>query len=462
MKLGKYSFGLLAFLLIQNCAPHASAPHAPAPQVERPEVVDGETIAIAGVSVIPMTTPGEIAFGRTVLVRAGRIIEIGSEEAVAVPPGALVIDGAGRFLIPGLMDMHVHLEHFPDPDLLTLFPAYGVTLVRNMDGRARLIEWRDAVARNEIPGPEIITAGPILDGDPPRLSDNTVVRSAKEAREAVRGQARAGYNFIKIYTNLSPEAYRAAVETAAEERLPVAGHIPREIGLRQALLSQQSIEHVTDYGLEIEAENSPHLNRWHWTKLFVGMPIDERKLRNLAALIAESDAWTVPTLVQPERALADTETLRAWIRAPELAPLPSEAVRYWEERLAGAAARMDEADWNLVELGKFNRRKIVEALHQAGAKLLVGTDTPNPFVVPGASVHEELQLLVEAGLSPAEALYAATSAPARFLGRSDIGTIEVGNQADLVLLQQNPLENIRATRDIIGVMLDGSWIPLDP
>ncbi|MBW3670116.1 MAG: amidohydrolase family protein [Acidobacteria bacterium] len=417
--------------------------------------------AFAGVNVIPMTAVGEVATGQTVLVRDGDIIAVGSQGQVRIPRGAEVIDGKGRFLIPGLADMHVHLEHFEDPKLLRLFPAYGVTLVRNMDGRHRILEWKEAVAAGELTGPEIITAGPILDGDPPLLPDNTVIGNAEEAREAVREQARAGYDFIKVYTNLSAGAYPAVVETAAAEGLDVAGHIPRAIELSDAEVGHRSIEHVTDYGREVEAESSPFIDRWHWSKLLVGMPIDDRKLRRAAAEVAAADVWTVPTLVQPERALADAGTLEEWLRAPEIDLLPSDAVEYWAERLSGATARMSDSDWELVRRGKSNRRAIVAALHQAGADLLTGTDTPNPFVVPGASVHEEMELLVDSGLTPAEALIAGTRAAAQFLGRSDLGTITVGSQADLVLLRQNPLENIRATREISGVMLDGRWISFE-
>lgn len=408
-----------------------------------------------------MTAIGEIATGQTVLVRNGNIIAVGAQEQVRIPPGAEVIDGNGRFLIPGLADMHVHLEHFEDPKLLRLFPAYGVTLVRNMDGRTRILEWKGSVAAGDLVGPEIVTAGPILDGDPPLLPDNTVIGNAQEARDAVRAQAVAGYDFVKVYTNLSAGAYRAVVETAAAQGLDVAGHIPRAIDLRDALVGLRSIEHITDYGLEVEAERSPFIDRWHWAKLFVGMPIDDRKLERAAAAIAAADVWTVPTLVQPERALADAGTLEEWLRAPEIDLLPADAVEYWTERLSGATARMSDSDWELVRRGKSNRRAIVAALHQAGADLLTGTDTPNPFVVPGASLHEEMELLVESGLTPGEALVAGTRAPAEFLGRSDLGTITVGSQADLVLLRQNPLEDIRATREISGVMLDGRWISFE-
>lgn len=455
---------LIALLLLLGC----SAPPA-APQVEPPRVEwetadaapgDVEATAIVGVDVIPMTEVGSILRRQTVLIRGGEIVTVGGVEEVAVPRGATVIDGSGRFLIPGLADMHVHLEHFDSPNLLKSFPDYGVTLVRNMDGRPGLLDWKAAVAGGEMIGPEIVTAGPILDGDPPLLPDNTVVRTADEARDAVRAQAGAGYDFIKVYTNLSAEAYGAVIETAEVEGLTVAGHVPNDVQLAEAIRSQQSIEHLTDYGDEVEAASSPFTDRWHWTKLFVGMPIDEQMLSALASAVARSEVWTVPTMVQAERALADAETVEAWLTAPEVDLLPDDAVEYWKERLSKAASRMDQSDWELVELGRSNRRRIVEALHDAGARLLVGTDTPNPFVVPGASVHEEMELLVEAGLSPAEALIAATRAPAEYLGRADLGTIAPGNQADLVLLRENPLEDIRATREIVGVVLDGRWIPL--
>jgi imidazolonepropionase-like amidohydrolase len=419
-------------------------------------------VAFAGVDVLPMTAAGGVLRDQTVVVEGDRIVARGPRREVTVPAGALRVAGEGRYLMPGLADMHVHLEYFEDPAILGLFLANGVTTVRNMDGRPYILEWKRKVAAGELLGPSIHTAGPLLDGDPPILPDNTVVRDAAEARVAVLAQRAAGYDFVKVYTNLSPEAYREVLAAARELGLPVAGHVPRRVDLREVLAGGQvAVEHLADYGRASEADDSPHRGRWHWSKLYVAMPVAPEKVREVATQVAAAGVWTVPTMVQAERALAPPETVRAWSAAPEVAFVPG-ARAIWEERLQRVTRRMDAEDWSLVEQGRANRRLLVAALHEAGARLLVGTDTPNPFVVPGFSAHEELANLVSAGLRPAEALAAATREAARFLGELDEwGTVEVGKRADLVLLESNPLQDVIGARRPAGVMVRGRWLPAD-
>ena len=171
-----------------------------------------------------------------------------------------------------------------DPRVLDLFLANGVTTVRNMDGRPYILAWRDRIASGEIRGPAIHTAGPILDGDPPLREDNLAIGSAEDARRAVRDQTAAGYDFVKVYTNLSDEAYVAVLETAADNGLPVAGHVPRGLTVEDMLVSGiRSIEHVTELGDLVEAEDSPFRDGWHWSKLYLGMPADPDKFTDAAA-----------------------------------------------------------------------------------------------------------------------------------------------------------------------------------
>ncbi len=419
-------------------------------------------VAFVGVHVVPMTGDGDLLRNQTVLVRNDRIAAIGERGRIAVPAGARVVEGEGRYLLPGLADLHVHLEYFDEPGVLNLFLANGVTTVRNMDGRPYILEWRRRIAAGELLGPAIHTAGPLLDGDPPVRPDNTVVRDAAEARAAVLAQADAGYDFIKVYSNLSPEAYRAVLAAARERGLPVAGHVPRKVDLAESLAAGQTIEHLADYGDWIEADDSPFLNRWHWSKLYLAMPVDAKKLESAAERIARAGVWTVPTLVQPERELAPTETLSTWLAAPEMAFIPADGREMWEGRVRRIAARMDAEDWERMKQGAENRRRLAAALRSAGARLLVGTDTPNPFVVPGYSVHEELENFVEAGYTPEQALAAATREAARFFGELEAwGTVEKGKRADLLLLEANPLEDIGNARRLAGVMVRGRWLPKD-
>lgn len=417
--------------------------------------------AFVGVSVVPMTSVDALVDHQTVLVQGDRIVEIGPKDEVPVPARALRIDGAGRYLMPALADMHVHLEYFEEPEVLKLFLANGVTTVRNMDGRAYILTWRDAVARGDMLGPTIYTAGPLLDGNPPILEDNTVVQNAAEARSHVLEQASASYDFVKVYSNLSPEAYDAVLSTAEEWDLPVAGHVPSGVDL-DAVLSggQVSLEHLADLGEWVEADDSPVRNEWHWSKLYVGMPVDSAKVATVVERIAASGMRVVPTMVQADRALAPQDTVREWLMAPEMAHVPDEVRAFWQERIRSSTARMDAEDWSLVSQGRDNRVSLVRALHAAGALLLIGTDTPNPFVVPGFSVAEELENFVKAGFTPGEALGAATRDAASFLGElEEWGTIELDKRADLLLLQANPLDDVRHVRDLDGVMVRGRWMP---
>lgn len=443
---------LLLLPLVASCVSTGPGPGS----AEAPS----NTVAFVGVNVVPMTGADGVLPDRTVLVRGNRIVAVGPTSEIDIPAGALRIEGSGRYLMPGLADMHVHLEYFEEPEILGLFLANGVTTVRNMDGRPYLLEWKEQVAEGDLLGPTLYTAGPILDGDPPLRDDNTVVRDTAEARAAVVRQDSAGYDFIKVYTNLAPEAYRAVIATARERGLPVAGHVPRRVDLAEALSGQTAIEHLADYGEWVEAEDSPFRDRWHWSKGYLAMPLDSAKIATAAERIARAGVWTVPTLVQTERELAPTDTLRSWRAAPEMAFVPPEGLAQWEAQVEQSAGRMDAADWEIVARGSANRQRMTRALHEAGARLLVGTDTPNPFVVPGFSIHEELENFVQAGFTPAEALAAATREAARFLGDlEEWGTVETGKRADLLLLEANPLDDVRNTSRRAGVMVRGRWLP---
>lgn len=419
----------------------------------------GDVTAFLRVNVLPMTAGSPVLPDRTVLVRGGRIAEMGPAADVDVPVGALRVEGPGLYLMPGLADMHVHLEYFDDPELLKLFLAAGVTTVRNMDGRPYILEWRNRVADGRLAGPRIHTAGPILDGDPPMQEDNTVVESPAGAREAVRGQIAAGYDFIKVYTGLSAEAYRAVLETADELGVAVAGHIPGGVALEDAIAGgQRSIEHLVDYGEAIEAEDSSIRDTWHWSRLYLGIPADPARVEEAARLIANSNVWTVPTVIQADRGLAPVDSVSSWLSAPELAVLPPEARDFWEAQLRESSRRLDAEDWLLVERGRANRISLLAALIGQGARLLAGTDTPSPFVVPGYSLHQELQNFVAAGMTPIQALATATREAARFLGEVDErGTVEPGKAADLVLLRGDPSEDLSNLRDVVGVMIGGIW-----
>jgi hypothetical protein len=416
----------------------------------------GAGIAIVGATVIPMTEGSTALPDRTVLVRGGRIIAVGERGSVKVPAGARVIDGSGRYLIPGLADAHVHLEYIEDPNVLKLFVANGVTSVRSMDGRPYILDWRRQVEAGALVGPRIVTAGPIIDGSPPAREDNLAAADAAAARAAVAAQAAAGYDFVKLYTNLSADAYGGAVDEARQRGLKVAGHVPKAVPLETAIASQWSIEHLGDFASAVAGPGGPPTPGW--ARRSLAAPLDQGRADALARQLALARVWVVPTTIQQDRWLGAAAELDKWAAEPAIRALPPAVLERWRGMNARMAARMDADDWAMLARARDHRLALIAALHRAGVQLAVGTDTPNPFVAMGASVHQELANFVAAGLTPHQALKAATIAPARMMGlEHEQGTIEPGKRADLLLLARHPLEDIRHTSDRIGLLLGGRW-----
>jgi hypothetical protein len=437
-----------AGLLLFGCATRPAP--APSPVSARPQ------LAIVGVTVIPMSGKQDSLPGRTVIIRDGRIQAIGPTARVKPPAGARIIDGRGRFLMPALTDAHVHLEYSEDPNLLKLFVANGVTTVRSMDGRPYLLDWRERVRTGALVGPRIVTAGPIIDGSPPARPDNLAVADPAAARAAVAEQGGAGYDFIKLYLNLSPEAYEAAVDEARRRGLRVAGHVPRGVSLAQAVQGQWSIEHLGDFAASISVDGATVPG---WIRRFLGAPIDPARLEALATSLAAARVWVIPTSVQKDRELAPSEAMNRWLAEPSIRHIPPDFLAAWRGQLERFQARMDADDWALVERARLNRLAVISAFHKAGVLLAVGSDTPNPFVAMGASVHLELANFVAAGLSPRDALMAATLNPARMLGlEREQGSVAVGRRADLLLLSADPLMNVGNAERRVGLVLDGRWL----
>jgi imidazolonepropionase-like amidohydrolase len=426
--------------------------------VPRAELRMPGVLAIVGVTVIPMTDGSQTLADRTLVVRNGRISQIGARGEVSVPRGARIIEGKGRYLMPGLADMHVHLEYVQNPNFLNLFLKHGVTTVRSMDGRPYIRDWRDAVAAGRMTGPRIVTAGPILDGAPPARDDNLALADADAGRRAVAEQANGRYDFLKVYTNLSAATYAAIVEDAKRRGLRVAGHVPRGVPLAAAARDLWSIEHLGDFGASVSAAGTATPG---WARRLMGAPIDPERLAAFSRELAGTPLWVVPTAIQKDREVAPPALVDHWV-AEEARDIPADAVAGWRQAAAAWSGRLDADDWKIVEQARRNRLAVISAFHRAGVKLAIGTDTPNPFVLPGASVHLELANFVAAGLSPAEALRAATLAPAQMLGlEREQGTVEIGKRADLLLLGSNPLLNVAASAKPIGIVLAGRWLSAD-
>ena len=419
-----------------------------------------QVIAFVNVNVVPMDRE-RIIEGQTVIVRDGRIALIGPASKTQVPAGALSIDGRGKYLMPGLADMHVHL--YPGagkPDDLSgqqlqLFLANGVTTIRNMIGRPEHLALRDKVAKGELLGPTIYTAGPPLLGN--------TVPTPEAGERAVEEQKRAGYDLLKVHEGLSPETYAAIVATARRLGIPFAGHVTATVGLKRALAAKQtSIEHLDGYLQAMVADSSPVPPPA--SQLVLGPVLehmDESKIPLLAKATREAGVWNDPTLTLFKIIVSDDkpEELLKW---PELQYVPA--------KMRDGFAKQKQSTADITAPAAERRRylelrdKMLMALHRAGAKLLVGPDSPQFFLVPGFATHRELQSFVDAGLTPYEAIEAATRNPAEYLAEimkmaRDFGTVEVGLRADLLLLDANPLQLVANLQKRAGVMVRGRWLP---
>jgi imidazolonepropionase-like amidohydrolase len=423
------------------------------------------TSVFIGVTVIPMGSP-QVLHDQVVLVRGTRIAEVGPRKSTHIPAAARRIDGRGLFLIPGLADMHVHLmqgeTYFP------LFLANGVTTVRNMAGGPEMLDLRERVEKGAVLGPTVYTAGPLVDGSPPVWGGSDIVDSPDQARSVVEKQKATGYDFIKAYDNLRPTAYEAVVQAAASANMRLAGHVPPVVGLQRVLNAHQwSIEHLTGYFEWLQNDSSPfrqidEKETFHHPAHLLAKRqglvdwLDMSRLPQIAAATAKAGTWNVPTLVAWRNMTPHPELDAAWKR-PNMRYATSMLHEWWSSDTGYTAE-----DFAAKERGDAARNQILKALHDAGARLLVGTDTPHPFVMPGFSVHEELGNFVAVGLSPYEAVKAATSDAAEFMGiPGEFGTIKPGARADLVLVAGNPLDDINNTKRIVGVMVRGHWLPRD-
>ncbi len=443
---------LLIFITLSTVISQNSVP---APKTDAPQ-----SIAFVNVNVVPMDRE-RVLPGQTVIVRDGRIAVIGPADKIKVPADAQRIDGRGKYLMPGLVDMHVHLlpgAGTPE-DLagqqLQLLLANGVTTVRNMIGKPEHLALRDKVAKGELVGPMIFTAGPPLLGN--------TVPTPEAAERAVLEQKQAGYDLIKVHEGLSPEAYAAIVATAKRVGIPIAGHVTETVGLQRALAAHQtSIEHLDGYLRALVKSDAPE--QAPPGQIFLGPVLnymDEKKMPSVAQATKIASVWNTPTLAL-FRLIVSDEKAEDLLKRPELNYVPAKMRAAFAQQVQGI--RAEPAPLNERQRFTALRDALVRELRKAGAKLLVGSDSPQFFLVPGFATHRELQSFVEAGLTPYEALLAATRNPAeyfaQFMNRPlDFGTVEAGKRADLILLEANPLDSLSNLQRRAGVMVHGRWLP---
>ncbi|MBT8081562.1 MAG: amidohydrolase family protein [Gammaproteobacteria bacterium] len=414
--------------------------------------VAADTTAFINVNVVPMDTERVIA-QQTLIVRDGLIDAIGSVDDVPIPEGATVVDGTDRYLMPGLAEMHAHVAAADSPLLARYFDLYvanGVTTIRGMLGRESHLGLRDDLETGSRFGPRLVTSGPSLNG--------RTVSGVQQARDMVAAQHAAGYDFIKIHPGLTADEFDAAANTANALGMPFAGHVPVAAGVSRALeLDMASIDHLDGYFAALLPPDSHGRGGFGgFFDVFLADEIDADRIADIAAATAEAGTWNVPTEVLIEQ-LVDATPVNELRNRPEMHYMPAATVADWVRAKESQLADRDY-DAEVAALAVELRRKLILELQRAGAGLLLGSDSPQIFNVPGFSLHRELDTLVAAGLTPWEALYSGTVAVAAYLG-SNTGIVAVGRAADLVLLDANPLDDIRNSRRIHGVVLRGAWLP---
>lgn len=422
-----------------------------------------DAIQLANITVVNVDS-GTTLPGMTVLIERGRIVQIAANGTARNVP-ALRIDGTGKFLVPGLWDMHVHLVHgdwFPGAKgiVLLLLVANGVTGIRDMGSELdQVLEWRQEIEAGMQIGPRIVTSGPMLDGPQVPWPSSVAVATPDEGRRVVRELKQRGADFIKVHSLIPRDAFFAIADEARQQGMPIAGHVPDVVRATEASAAgQQSFEHL----IGIFEGSSPAEDEFLTGTKSPGRFLatyDVERARILFAALAKNRTWQTPVLVW-ERGFYLIEE-----KDFNRDPLGKYAPDSWKTGSWRRFANRIRTEFNKDDLATRRRfvekqLEVVQGLHRAGVPFLAGTDTPSGvFVFPGFSLHDELELFVQAGFTPQEALRTATLNPALYFGRErEFGTIEVGKLADLVILEANPLDDIRNTRRIAAVVLRGQHL----
>jgi imidazolonepropionase-like amidohydrolase len=445
-----------------------------------PSVANGDSVLIANVTVIDAA--GNPPQSRMyVLIEDGYITAIDEEPIPS--PEATTVDGTGRFLIPGLWDMHAHWENIEGilpnaEDFLPLFVANGVTGIRIMSGSPEHYEWKARIYEEELVSPRILVGSNIIDGPMKVLPWAIAASTPAEGRRYVRQFHEIGADFIKVYEGLAPDVYLAIADESRRLGIPFAGHVPVAVNIQDASdAGQKSVEHLTGVDLALSREREA-IRATFIAETSSADPaggINDETMPDFMAMqarmidtydptlaapvfqrLARNRTWQSPTLTVARNVASMRE--RMDLDKERLSYLPAAMSDFWSPANSDAKD-FTEDDWRTAQRIFEHWKRLVGDMHRAGIPIIAGTDVLNPFCFPGFSLHDELALLVEAGLSPMEALQAATRNAAEFSDRLEtLGTVEVG---DLVLLDDNPLDDISNTTKISSVFFNGQLYDRD-
>jgi imidazolonepropionase-like amidohydrolase len=423
------------------------------------------TVAFVGVSVIPMTGTGPLLLpNRTVIVRDGRIAQIGASGTLAPPAGATVIQGRGKFLMPGLAEMHAHLPAANAPvqlahDILFLYVANGITTIRGMLGAPNQLELRRQTASGDRLGPTILVGAPSLNANS--------APDPETAARLVRAHKTAGYDFLKLHPGLSRPVFDAITTTAQDVGITYAGHISADVGITHALASKQStVDHIDGYLEHAAGAASGNIGMGGDAARVLG-GADSAKIHALAVATRDADAWVVPTEYLWENFFSG-RTPEEFERLPEMRYIPRSMWTGWANMSRQFSQGVESSNLTAAEKAKFiaARRLMLRELARNGNRILMGTDSPQMMNVPGFALQREIRAMRDAGLTPTQILESGTRNVSQYVARwlkSDarFGTIVPGNRADLVLLDADPLANVDNLERRAGVMVRGRWVPAE-
>ncbi len=431
-----------------------------------------QTLVLTNVTVIDSRL-GKTLPNVTVVVKDGIIQTVARVGLIDSKPHTQIINGTGKYVIPGLWDMHVHSAGGPaqpwdEKIILPLYVANGITGVRDMGGDPAILEQRrKRIDSGEISGPHMFIAGPFLNGG--KSDAQTIgVNSPEEARQAVDSLKARGMDFIKILSGISPGVYWPLADEAKLQHIAFVGHVPTGVSAAEAsIMGQKSIEHLSGVLLATSSKESELRqqvleagNKKDWTAYSHAMAealstYSQAKAWDLFSVFVDNCTWQVPTLVW-DVATANVDNPAA-ADDPRMKYVPKSVAKNWDPAKLTQETGVEQLAQSKKETAHY--MQLVELMRRAGVMMMAGTDSPDPFVFPGFSLHDELELLVKSGLTPMQALQAATFYPALFMTKLNrYGVVETGHVADMVVLDEDPLKDIANTRKISAVILGGRYL----